>query len=127
MAWFDKCAKVPWQPPNAVFKIVWPILYTLYVATIVLEWNNAVSRNVLLIGLAMNLLWVPLFIVNTRAALALLAGMIIVGIMCIGLLNRSDEKAGRDGLWRHSLIFGPYLAWICFAFTLNAYLAYNCI
>ena len=127
MAWFDKCAKVPWQPPNAVFKFAWPILYTLYALTIVLEWNNAISRNVLLIGLVMNLFWVPLFIINTRAALLLLMGMIVVGIMCIGLLNKSDEKTGRDGLWRHALLFSPYLAWICFAFTMNAYLAYNCI
>ena len=26
-SWFDKCIKPPWQPPNYVFKYVWPVLY----------------------------------------------------------------------------------------------------
>ena len=120
MAWFDKCKRVPWQPPAIVFKIVWPILYIIYGLLLVLERKNATSRNILLIGLAMNLCWVPLFIVNTQAALVLLAGMIAVGVKTILVL--ADEDKGV-----RALLFSPYLAWLCFAFTLNAYLAFTCV
>jgi len=94
----------------------------IYALLIVLERKNATSRNILLIGLAMNLCWVPLFIVNTQAALVLLAGMIAVGVKTIIVLLGEDKEAR----WR-ALLFSPYLAWLCFAFTLNAYLAFTCV
>jgi len=121
MKWFDKCAKVPWQPPSIAFQIVWPILYTLYAILIILEPSTE-----LIIGLIMNLCWVPLFVLNTQAALILIIGMIVVGIKTIIVLNDGDTKNGRKGFSRRALIFLPYLLWICFAFTLNAYLAYKC-
>ena len=114
--WFDKCGKAPWQPPGIVFQIVWPILYTLYAVTILLERNNIESRNYLLLGLVLNLCWVPLFVFNVRLALLLLTCMIAVAIKCILLMK------GRITAY----IFSPYLAWICFAWTLNAYLAWTC-
>lgn len=125
--WFDKCASVPWQPPPIAFKIVWPILYTLYAIIIYLERRNKTSRNLLLVGLVMNLCWVPLFVVNTRFALLLLTCMIAVAVECVIFINYGDVEKGRIGLRRHVAIFSPYLAWICFAWTLNAYLAVTCI
>ena len=115
--WSDKCGRAPWQPPGIVFQIVWPILYTLYAVTILLEWNQTTSRNYLLLGLALNLCWVPLFIYNARLALLLLTCMIAVAIKCILLMK------GR----RAAYVFAPYLAWISFAWTLNAYLAWSCV
>jgi len=80
----------------------------------------------LLLGLLLNLCWVPLYIINIKAALILLFAMIVVAVKSILLLMASDKLAGRSGLWQHAFIFSPYLAWICFAFTLNAYLAIYC-
>ena len=114
--WFDKCGKAPWQPPPIVFKIVWPILYALYAASIVLEWGNSELRNYLLLGLLLNLCWVPLFVYEPRLALILLTLMIAVAIKCIILMQ------GRISFY----LFAPYLAWISYAWTLNAYLAVTC-
>ena len=115
MAWSDKCVKVPWQPPGYVFRIVWPILYALYALTLYLEFARPDVRNILLLGLALNLCWVPLFTFSTRLALLLLIAMIVVAVKTLMLLKGS-----------RALLFSPYLIWLCFAFTLNAYLAYNC-
>ena len=113
--WYDKCARPPWQPPSIVFKIVWPILYVLYALVLYLEWNHAETRNYLILGLVLNLCWVPLFTANARLALLLLVAMIAVAVKSI-LLMHSPAK------W----IFVPYLVWISFASTLNAYIAVKC-
>lgn len=125
--WFEKCKKVPWQPPAIVFKIVWPILYALYITVIILERKNPNTLFVLLLGLLLNLCWVPLFIYNTRLALILLAAMIIVGIKTMSVLDAADKNNNNKGIRRRFILFAPYLAWIGYAFTLNAYLAINCV
>ena len=112
---FETCVKPPWQPPAIAFQIVWPILYTLYAITLFLEWDIPVSRNYLLLGLVLNLCWVPLFAFNTRLALFLLTLMIAVAGKCVLLVRRSSMY-----------VFLPYLAWISFAWTLNAYIAVSC-
>jgi len=126
MKWYRKCDRVPWQPPDYVFGTVWPILYTLYLLVFYLEWHDTKSRNILILGILMNFAWVPLFTVNVKLALLLLTGMIVVGIQSILMLNASDTRNGNKGIMRRALIFSPYLLWICFAWTLNLYLALNC-
>jgi len=122
--WSQKCKKVPWQPPGYVFRIVWPILYALYITLIILERNNPVSMFYLLLGLLLNLFWVPFYIYNVRLALVLLLAMIAVGVKTFFVLSLSD--ALNNNKISRSLLFAPYLAWICFASTLNAYLAVSC-
>jgi tryptophan-rich sensory protein len=118
MAWFDKyTVKPPWQPPNKVFTIVWPILYVIYAITLYTQWKKTPIRNALLLGLILNFSWVPVFTVNAVAALAVLTAMIIVGIQSLLLL----KKEGGYAVW----LFSPYVAWISFAWTLNAYIAYR--
>ncbi len=114
--WFDKCGKAPWQPPAVAFQIVWPILYALYATTIYLELDNTEVRNYLLLGLLLNLCWVPLFTFNVSLALILLTVMIAVSVKCMMLMKNRVTF----------YLFAPYLAWICFAWTLNAYLALTC-
>jgi benzodiazapine receptor len=115
MAWFDKyTVKPPWQPPNKVFSIVWPILYTIYAFTLYMYWRKAPIRNVLLLGLVLNFCWVPVFTMNAFAALALITAMIVVGIQTLLLLKKEGYAA-----W----LFSLYVLWISFAWTLNAYIA----
>jgi len=102
-----------------VFKIVWPILYALYALTIILERANPEALQFLLIGLAMNLCWVPLFVYSTRLALLLLIGMIVVAAKTLMILYKSNRIT--------AALFSPYLAWLCFALTFNVYLAYYCV
>ena len=120
MAWFDTCVRPPWQPPNYLFGIVWPILYTIYGYIIFMQWGNTTIRNTLIVGLLLNLAWVPTFTADSKLALALLTAMIWVAIQTERLLYKSKTSGLQ---W---LLFSPYTAWIMFAWTLNAYIAWNC-
>ena len=114
-SWFDTCVRPPWQPPNYIFKFVWPILYTIYLYTIVTQWNNAGLRYILIIGLILNLSWVPLFSMSPTFALVILSAMIWLALRTQIMLT------GTAGL-----LFLPYTAWLVFAWTLNAYIAWKC-
>ena len=116
--WFNKCKPAPWQPPAIVFRIVWPILYTLYAIVLFLERKNSNTFSILLVGLLLNLCWVPLFIYSTQLALLLLIAMILVGIKSIYLLYLSN--------YTRALLFTPYMLWLGVAFSLNAYIALTC-
>lgn len=112
---FDKCVKPPWQPPSYVFKFVWPVLYTIYLYTIVTHWNKVALRDVLIIGLILNLSWVPVFSKSPTFALIILSAMIWFALKTQNML-----KGGAQ------LLFLPYTAWLTLAWTLNAYIAWKC-
>ena len=126
MEWFRKCPRVPWQPPDYVFKFVWPILYILYGITLYQHWNQTKIRNILILGLVLNFAWVPLYIVNTKLAFVLILAMIAVAGQSLQLLYADDRLQSRKGLLKSSILFAPYLAWIVFASSLNGYLALKC-
>jgi tryptophan-rich sensory protein len=113
---FDTCVRPPWQPPNYVFQYVWPVLYVLYLYTLLTQWNNTQLRDILIIGLVLNISWVPVFQRNPTFALAILTVMVWLA------LRTSVALKTRVSL----LLFTPYTAWIIFAWTLNAYIAWNC-
>jgi len=123
MAWYRKCDRVPWQPPDYVFGIVWPILYALYGIIMYTQWSNKTPRKLLLIGLVLNLAWVPLFRVNVQLALTLLIVMTIIAIQTLQVLY--DEKTEIVSVPTY-LLFSPYVGWLLFALSLNIYLAFNC-
>jgi tryptophan-rich sensory protein len=116
---FDKCAKAPWQPPNSVFPIVWSFLYTVYFVLLAKTWKSKSSRNSLLIGLALNIAWIPAFAYNAKAGLAILAIM-------IGVAFDTSRRLELDGYHTLNNWFQPYLIWLIFAFTLNMYIVANC-
>ena len=112
---FDTCVRPPWQPPNYIFKYVWPVLYVIYFYTVLAQWNNRALRDILIVGLVLNLSWVPVFSKNPTFALGILSAMI-----WLAWRTQSMLKGGAR------LLFLPYTAWIMFAWTLNAYIAWNC-
>jgi translocator protein len=126
MEWYRKCALAPWQPPDYVFGIVWPILYILYAFVSYLHWDNTDLRNTLILGILLNFAWVPLFTVNVKLAFILLTVMIVVALRTVYLLYVSDVQGRRKGFNKHALLFSPYLIWLCFAWTLNLFLVYHC-
>ena len=121
MAWFDTCVRPPWQPPNYLFGIVWPILYTIYAYILFRQWGNTPIRDTLIIGLVLNLAWVPTFTKNPQLALSLLTVMIVLAVFTQRVLYKIRASSGLQ--W---LLFSPYMAWLLFAWTLNAYIAANC-
>ena len=117
MSWFDTCQRPPWQPPNFIFRFVWPVLYTIYGYILYSQWSNTSIRDILLIGLVLNISWVPIFTKNAQLALIVLTAMIATAALTLKLLYKAR------GQW---LLFSPYMAWLLFAWTLNAYIAANC-
>ena len=116
---FDSCKKAPWQPPNFVFKYVWFFLYTLYATILLKTWESHSSRNSLLWGLALNILWIPAFMIDPTY------GLIVLGIM-IGVAFDTSRRLELDGHHHENNWFYTYIVWLIFAFTLNLYVVANC-
>ena len=72
-------------------------------------------RDILIIGLILNLSWVPVFSKSPTFALIILSAMI-----WFALKTQSMLKGGAQ------LLFLPYTAWLILAWTLNAYIAWKC-
>ena len=117
--YFTKCVRAPWQPPDVVFGPVWAFLYTLYFIILAKTWKSKSSRNSLLIGLALNVAWVPAFAYNSKLALVILALM-------IGVAYDTSRRLEIDGYATQNRWFQCYIVWLLFAFSLNLYIAVNC-
>ena len=109
--------KAPFTPPSYVFGIVWPILYTLMGISTYLIWSDpkcspyCSALTFFFIQLFFNLIWTTLFFKWNMYKTALLDIVVMFGFSVVTFL-------------KYLLI--PYLAWLCLAFTLNAYIvAYN--
>ncbi|MFN4020117.1 MAG: TspO/MBR family protein [Erythrobacter sp.] len=124
--WFAGLVKPAIYPPPAVFGIVWSILFVLIglaLALVASAWG-AVGR-----GLALGVFAVQFLIAQSWSAVFfgmqdMQAGLLVIGVasllllMAIALFWRVRRGAG--------LLLLPYLAWLCFAGTLNyAFIAAN--
>lgn len=116
---FESCKKAPWQPPKEVFKYAWAFLYTLYATILLKTWESHSSRNSLLWGLALNILWIPAFMRDPTY------GLIVLGIM-IGVAFDTSRRLELDGHHHENNWFYSYIVWLIFAFTLNLYVVANC-
>ena len=120
--WYKKLKKAPWSPPNKVFGIVWGILYTLLFISFFLVWNNKKcfpycdALTMFLIQLALNLTWTTVFFKLRMIRLAL-ASIILIIIFTI-VTYKYFIKVSKIAAY----LLLPYLAWLCLAGTLNAYI-----
>ena len=118
-AWYNALDRPPWQPPDAVFGIVWPYNFlALVLATIVVarEAGNR-PRAVWLIGLAVSvataLAWARLFYVDHAlwpAAFALVATVVVTMPIVV--------VAWRTRWWAGATLV-PYLVWLALAASLS--------
>jgi tryptophan-rich sensory protein len=115
---FNKCAIAPWQPPKQVFIVVWSFLYFFYILTLYKSRKSSALTS-LLLGLAINLTWSPLYVFDSKLGLFVISVMIVLAI-------DSYEKLNVENLKNEARFIQIYLAWLVFAFTLNAYSAYKC-
>jgi len=118
--WYRSLDKPSWQPPPAVFPVVWTPLYVLIAvaAARVLDrtegrersaFTRAFARN-----LALNAGWTAVFFRARRPTLALVE-IVALNASNVDLLRRA---------WRTDRLAGaalaPYVAWTAFATMLNA-------
>lgn len=119
-SWFDALRKPFFMPPGWLFGVAWPMLYALLgiaLALILQQRPTRQRRNALILffaQLVLNYAWSPIFFGARAIQPALITIVVMTGLAALA--------AGQ--FWRLSRIAGalmiPYLAWLCFAASLNA-------
>ncbi len=117
--WYRSLRKPSFQPPNAVFRWVWPVLYGLIALSGWRVWNRpggaARSRALSLwaLQLGFNAAWTWLFFGQRR-----LRGS-LVDIGALGASITAYIAAARKVDRPAAALVVPYLGWVCFASLLN--------
>ena len=117
--WYAALEKPFFNPPNWVFGPVWTLLYVLMGISLYLVWTSKgkVSKQTAykLFGaqLILNALWSIVFFSLHQPWMAVI---VIAGLLVV-LLFTAREFAGYSKVAAWLLV--PYIAWVCFASTLN--------
>jgi tryptophan-rich sensory protein len=119
-AWYQSLQKPAFQPPGWVFGPAWTLLYSLMGIALyrVFEKRSAPTARVALgffaAQLFLNGIWSPIFF----GAQALTFALAIIGVLVVlvAVTIRQFRTVDRLAAW----LLVPYLAWLCFATTLNA-------
>ncbi|MFM9935804.1 MAG: TspO/MBR family protein [Novosphingobium sp.] len=118
--WYQTIRQPSWNPPPAVFGLIWTMIFTLNAAAGATAWRAAPGGldSDTLIGLfalngALNMSWTVLFFQLHRpdwAMIELVAFWISIAVL-IGVCNRYSRTA--------ALLLVPYLIWVTVAGALN--------
>ena len=123
--WYNNLNKSSLTPPNWVFSVVWPLLYTVLFISLYLVWtdkNCFPFCNPLIffiIQLCLNVVWTTIFFKLQKPLLALLDIILIILFTLITLYKFYEINKTSFYL----LI--PYIIWLCFATYLNLYIVIN--
>lgn len=119
-AWF-RALERPWfYPPDALFGIVWTLLFSLMGVAAYLVYRRGIERRAVRVALglfalqmAVNVAWSPTFFALQAPFLALLVVLVLWVLVAatIAAFDRVDRRA--------ALLLVPYLAWVSFAAVLN--------
>ena len=117
--WFDGLVKPIFMPPGWVFGVAWTALYILLglsLAMVLAEPPSDRRRTALalfFVQLALNFAWSPIFFAahDIRLAAIVIFVMLAIAASAGGQFFRIRPLAGA--------LMTPYLAWLCFAATLN--------
>jgi len=120
--WYQTLVKSPYTPPDAVFGIVWPILYVILAITGWAIYTAPPKKNKQLIfilfsiQMLINWSWTPVFFGLQAVGIALFLLILLVILTIFLFLLCLKFKP-----WIAYLLI-PYLLWISFASYLNAYI-----
>jgi tryptophan-rich sensory protein len=116
--WYRQLSRPPWQPPDAVFGIIWPYNFAALIAAgiAVSSSGGIAARTVWIAGLAASiaaaLAWARLFYVSNSlwpAALALIAAAVLTVPIVVA--------AFRVRTWAGAILV-PYNVWLALAASL---------
>lgn len=121
--WYRSLIKPAWNPPSWVFGPVWTTLYALMAIAAWRVWRRGgwaaqgTALRLFLLQLLLNFGWSIVFFRFQQVELAL----VDIGVMwvLIVLTIRAFARAERPAAW----LLVPYLAWVSYAFSLNAAIA----
>lgn len=123
--WYQSLAKPGWTPPSAAFPLAWTALYILMAVALWRLWDRVppsparrAAIGLFLAQLALNAIWSPVFfgLHDIWAGLAVILALIGALAFTLTAAFRVDRVAG----W----LLVPYMAWVCYASTLNAAIAF---
>ncbi len=118
--WYERLEKPPYNPPQAVFPIVWTALYALIAFSGWRTWEQKSSAErsralrLWISQLLTNVEWTRLFFGEHRPGQALL-DVIALEAQILGYISAAKDV---DSL--AAACFVPYAAWVGFATLLNA-------
>lgn len=116
-SWYAALDKPPGTPPDWVFAPVWTTLFVLMAIALWLWWRARAAPLVFAffsLQLVLNVLWSALFFGLQRPGLALFE-MLLLAVAIAATMG-----AGRRDAPLASMLLVPYLAWVLYAFYLNA-------
>lgn len=118
--WYRQLKKPKWNPPDVLFGIMWPLLYTSQgVASWLVFRQNGVNRVLPLslygAQLVLNWIWQPLFFKAHKLRLATADAAAMVGVATIATVAMSQATSPAKVV----PLMAPYLAWITFATALS--------
>jgi tryptophan-rich sensory protein len=122
-SWYRGLAKPAWNPPPAVFPIVWTTLYVLMGVASWLVWRRRDSAGATLAlwlygaQLAVNLSWSVVFFVG-QSVMGALAVIVLLGVLIAGTIA-AFWRVDRRAAW----LLVPYALWVAFATALSASIA----
>lgn len=130
--WYAAAEKAPWTPPGWAFGAVWTVLYTTMAVAAWLVWRRGTglrsgrgrgAMTVYAILLLVNLAWAPLFfgMYPMAGAAALWLALLLIAVHAVA----AAVTVVRFGLISRAagLLMLPYLSWVVFSLSLNAYAA----
>ena len=123
--WYKKLKVAPWNPPEYVFGIVWPILYVLMFISVTIVYLDkkcypyCYPLTIFFTQLILNLSWTTIFFKFRAIKVALLVLVLIFGLTLYAAILFFDVNKIA------SYLLIPYLLWLCVAFSLNLYIVLN--
>lgn len=122
--WYPLLDKPALTPPNIVFPIAWGIIYlcmgiSLGVIFLTKSTEKAFLTKVFILQLFLNFIWSILFFYYQSPLLGFVD--IILLDITVAWYIISSYPVSKTG----SLLFLPYLLWLCFASYLNGYILFN--
>ena len=119
--WYAALTKPEFNPPDTVFGIVWPILFTLMAIGAILVRLQAGSfgaassaLGLYFTQLTVGIAWSWLFFSFHQLIYAMVA-LVILWLLIVAMIRSFARHS-----WVAALLQIPYLAWISFAGVLNA-------
>jgi translocator protein len=118
--WYRALKKPSFTPPDQVFGVVWPALYTMSSASAARVWQRRQApRAKTALGLwgaqlGFNAAWTPLFF-GARRPKAAFADLLATAGALAGY-TAAARRVDRKAAW----LMAPYLGWLAFAGLINA-------
>ena len=118
--WYAGLAKPSFNPPNAIFPVVWTVLYAMMAVALWLVWRTppsaarAVGIAAFVVQLVLNVAWSWAFF----GAHSPLLGLVVIVALIAAIVWTVLSFRRTSGL--AAILMLPYLVWVSFATVLNA-------